>query len=69
MENSGMSNNDKADKIRKMRSLSAFFCVRPARTYSNGCKFLNCPDSGMVTAKGKGVRTRPRLVSGDADFQ
>lgn len=25
MENSGMSNNDKADKIRKMRSLSAFF--------------------------------------------
>ena len=26
MENSGMSNNDKADKIRKMRSLSAFLC-------------------------------------------
>ena len=25
MENSGMSNNDKADKTRKMRSLSAFF--------------------------------------------
>ena len=33
-----------------------FFCVRPARTYSNGCKSLNRPDSGKVTAKGKGVR-------------
>ena len=30
--------------------------VRPARTYSKGCKSLNCPDSGKVTAKGKGVR-------------
>ncbi len=30
--------------------------VRPARTYSNGCKSLNRPDSGKVTAKGKGVR-------------
>ena len=27
-----------------------------ARTYSNGCKSLNRPDSGKVTAKGKGVR-------------
>jgi|GEM_PF-4150113 len=32
------------------------FSVRPARTYSKGCKSLNCPDSGKVTAKGKGVR-------------
>ena len=30
--------------------------VRPARTYSNGCKSLSRPDSGKVTAKGKGVR-------------
>ena len=30
--------------------------VRPARTHSNGCKSLNRPDSGKVTAKGKGVR-------------
>ena len=30
--------------------------VRPARTYSNGCKSLNRPDSGKVTAGGKGVR-------------
>lgn len=30
--------------------------VRPARTCSNGCKSLNRPDSGKVTAKGKGVR-------------
>ena len=29
--------------------------VRPARTYSNGCKSPNRPDSGKVTAKGKGV--------------
>ena len=33
-----------------------FFWVRPARTYSNGYKSLNRPDSGKVTAKGKGVR-------------
>ena len=32
------------------------FSVRPARTYSKGCKSLNRPDSGKVTAKGKGVR-------------
>ena len=30
--------------------------VRLARTYSKGCKSLNRPDSGKVTAKGKGVR-------------
>ena len=30
--------------------------VRSARTYSNGCKSPNRPDSGKVTAKGKGVR-------------
>lgn len=35
---------------------SASFLVRPARTYSKGCKSLNRPDSGKVTAKGKGVR-------------
>ena len=28
--------------------------VRPARTCSNGCKSLNRPDSGKVTAKDKG---------------
>ena len=32
------------------------FLVRPARTYSKGCKSLNRPDSGKVTARGKGVR-------------
>lgn len=31
------------------------FLVRPARTYSNGCKSPNRPDSGKVTAKDKGV--------------
>ena len=31
--------------------------VRPARTYSKGCKSLNRPDSGKVTDKGKGVRS------------
>ena len=31
------------------------FLVRPARTYSNGCKSINRPDSGKVTAKDKGV--------------
>ena len=30
--------------------------VRPARTYTNGRKSPNRPDSGKVTAKGKGVR-------------
>ena len=34
---------------------SPLFLVRPARTYSNGCKSLNRPDSGKVTAKDKGV--------------
>ena len=34
----------------------SLFLVRPARTYSKGCKSLNRPDSGKVTAKGKGVR-------------
>ena len=29
--------------------------VRPARTYSNGRKSPNRPDSGKVTAKGKGL--------------
>ena len=34
----------------------AVFVVRPARTRSNGWKSPNRPDSGKVTAKGKGVR-------------
>lgn len=34
---------------------SGFFQVRPARTHSNGCKSPNRPDSGKVTAEGKGV--------------
>lgn len=33
----------------------AFFIVRPARTYSNGCKSLTPPNSGKCTAKDKGV--------------
>ena len=31
------------------------YLVRPARTYSNGRKSPNRPDSGKVTVKGKGV--------------
>ena len=69
MENSGMSNNDKADKIRKMRSLSAFFVFVQHEHILMGASSLNCPDSGKVAAKGKGVGTRPRLVFGGADFQ
>ena len=38
------------------RQTVRLFFVRPARTYSKGCKSLNRPDSGKVTAKGKGVR-------------
>ena len=37
------------------KSAGLFFLVRPARTYSNGCKSPDRPDSGKVTAKGKGV--------------
>ena len=33
----------------------AVFCVRPARTYSNGCKSPSRPDSGKATAESKGV--------------
>ena len=31
------------------------FLVRPARTYSNGCKSPSRPDSGKATAESKGV--------------
>ena len=31
------------------------FSVRPARTYSNGCKSPSRPDSGKATAESKGV--------------
>ena len=31
------------------------FLVRPARTYSNGCKSLKRPDNGKYIANGKGV--------------
>ena len=31
------------------------FFVRPARTYSNGCKSPSRPDSGKATAESKGV--------------
>ena len=34
---------------------SSLLFVRPARTYSNGRKSPSRPDSGKVTAKGKGV--------------
>ena len=36
-------------------SFESPFYVRPARTYSNGCKSPNRPDGGKVTAEGKGV--------------
>ena len=47
----------KAGLIKKTPSSqkASFLLVRPARTYSNGCKSLNRPDSGKVTAKDKGV--------------
>ena len=35
--------------------------VRPARTCSNGCKSLNRPDSGKVTAKDKGKESHTIL--------
>lgn len=36
--------------------MTALFYVRPARTYSNGCKSPPmCPDNGKHTANGKGV--------------
>lgn len=35
--------------------------VRPARTYSNGCKSLSRPNSGKATAEGKGVPVRRNL--------
>ena len=35
--------------------MTALFYVRPARTYSNGCKSLMRPDNGKHTANGKGV--------------
>ena len=46
--------------VRRETHIPGFLCpgisiVRPARTYSNWCKSPNCPDSGKVTAKGKGV--------------
>ena len=45
-----------AHKKRNDSSEHSVFCVRPARTCSNGCKSPNRPDSGKVTAKDKGVR-------------
>ncbi len=33
----------------------AIFLVRPARTYSNGCKSPSYPNSGKATAESKGV--------------
>ena len=42
-------------KARKILVFARFLLVRPARTYSNGRKSPNRPDSGKVTAKGKGV--------------
>ncbi len=39
----------------RQQAVAVSFLVRPARTYSNGCKSLNRPDSGKVTAKDKGV--------------
>ena len=51
--------NDKAVSVESPPQVSALpptlSIVRPARTYSNGCKSPNHPDSGKVTAKGKGV--------------
>ena len=51
--------NDKAVSVESPPQVSALpptlSFVRPARTYSNGRKSTNRPDSGKVTAKGKGV--------------
>ena len=38
-----------------MRGLQPVLLVRPARTYSNGCKSLKRPDNGKYIANGKGV--------------
>lgn len=47
---------DKGNKKRwKCRSKSTVSLVRPARTYSNGCKSLKRPDNGKYIANGKGV--------------
>ena len=51
----GGSSPSPATRTRTLRNQRPYF-VRPARTYSKGCKSLNRPDSGKVTAKGKGVR-------------
>ena len=45
----------KTEVGRKLSFSSYSIAVRPARTYSNGRKSPNRPDSGKVTAKGKGV--------------
>ena len=42
-------------KVGRKLSFSSYSIVCPARTYSNGRKSPNRPDSGKVTAKGKGV--------------
>ena len=42
-------------EVGRKLSFSSYSIVRPARTYSNGCKSPNRPDSGKATAKGKGV--------------
>jgi len=36
----------------KVQLSDGLITVRPARTYSNGCKSLNHPDSGNVAARG-----------------
>lgn len=47
--------------IKKESGMGSLFCVRPARTYSNGCKSLSRPNSGKATAEGKGVPVRRNL--------
>ena len=40
---------------RVCRFRHTLFLVRPARTYSNGCKSPSRPNSGKATAESKGV--------------
>ena len=48
---------------RVFRKDTLFFVVRPARTYSNGCKSPTRPNSGKRPANDKGVHG-PRPDSG-----
>ena len=40
---------------KRLRLAFTSYSIRPARTYSNGCKSPSHPDSGKATAESKGV--------------